>query len=83
MSQIDGDWPFHYVADLPKGTLSGYEDITEAVGLGPNGAAGTLKGDRLTIADFTGWFAVALMVTFVPSQASIAPPASSLSPSPV
>jgi hypothetical protein len=38
--------------DLPQ--HAGFEDVSEKVGLGPDGIAGHLKGDTLTVCDVTG-----------------------------
>jgi hypothetical protein len=53
----EGDWAFYMAqgkveAPLPKGPA--FADVSAEVGLGPNGLAGAVKGDSLTVCDVNG-----------------------------
>jgi hypothetical protein len=53
----DGDWGFYFAAKEAEVKASSsplFEDVTEKVGLGPDGAAGRVRGDHLAIADVDG-----------------------------
>lgn len=57
IGQGDGDWAFYFnlgpmPAPLPVGPA--FEDVSEKVGLGPNGIGANLKGDSLTVSDVNG-----------------------------
>jgi hypothetical protein len=55
--QGEGGWGFYYAAKEPKATASAmalFEDVTEKVGLGPDGAGGRVRGDHLLVADVDG-----------------------------
>ena len=53
--QGEGEWAFYFA---PKGEVTGipglFEDVSEKVNLGIDGAAGKVKGDRLIVADVNG-----------------------------
>jgi len=52
-----GDFGFYYAAKLAEVTANTpplFEDVSDSVGLGENGLSGSLKGDRLSIADVDG-----------------------------
>jgi hypothetical protein len=55
--QGGGDWAFYFAAGeskpaAPQGQW--FEDVSEKVGLGPNGIGSTVKGDTLTVCDVNG-----------------------------
>jgi hypothetical protein len=55
--QGGGDWAFYFAAGnsaagAPQGQW--FEDISEQVGLGPNGIGSNVKGDTLTVCDVNG-----------------------------
>lgn len=50
--QGEGDWAFYFQAQAPVvRTAQLFDDISEAVGLGPNGVGSQAKGDHLAVAD--------------------------------
>jgi hypothetical protein len=50
-----GDWGFYFKAGDPTIESSGwFRDVSREAGLGPDGIAGRLKGDSITIADVNG-----------------------------
>jgi hypothetical protein len=54
--QGGGEWAFYFRAEakLPPVVNWAFEDVSEAVGLGPNGIGGQTKGDTLTVCDVNG-----------------------------
>src|SRR5262249_14101694 len=55
--QGDGDWAFYFSAGEIKGPVpqgKWFEDVSAAVGLGPDGVAANRKGDTLTVCDVNG-----------------------------
>src|SRR5207248_1576953 len=54
--QGTGDWAFYFQArgGVPRDATWGFEDVSEAVGLGPRGIGGDIKGDTLTVCDVDG-----------------------------
>jgi hypothetical protein len=55
--QGSGDWAFYFAAREPKPAGGGglaFEDVSGRAGLGPDGAAGRLRGDHLAVADVNG-----------------------------
>src|SRR5262245_55621231 len=55
VGQFGGDWAFYFSAGTPQmGATGWFEDVSAKVGLGPDGIAGNLKGDSLTVADVDG-----------------------------
>jgi hypothetical protein len=55
--QGDGGWEFYFnIAKPPVPIPTGqvFEDVSEKVGLGPNGIGANLKGDSLTVCDVNG-----------------------------
>ncbi len=53
--QGEGDWGFYFAAKEPQVKVTGlFEDVSERAGLGPDGAAGRLRGDHLAVADVDG-----------------------------
>jgi hypothetical protein len=54
--QGGGDWAYYFAAkaDAPAAVTWEFEDVSEKVGLGPNGIGGTVKGDTLTVCDVNG-----------------------------
>jgi hypothetical protein len=51
-----GEFGFYFLPKEPEigGGGSPFTDVTDKVGLGPDGLAGNVKGDRLLVADFNG-----------------------------
>ncbi len=56
VTQGSGDWAFYFRAEsnLPPVRHWQFEDVSERVGLGEKGVAGSLKGDTLTVCDLDG-----------------------------
>jgi len=54
--QGTGDWAYYFAdkADAPAAVTWEFEDVSEKVGLGPNGIGGAVKGDSLTVCDVNG-----------------------------
>jgi hypothetical protein len=54
--QGGGPWAFYFSSKLPDAALTPptFEDISDAAGLGSEGAAGKVKGDPLIVADING-----------------------------
>jgi hypothetical protein len=53
--QGEGDFAFYFAAKEAKVSVSGlFEDVTAKAGLGPDGAAGRVRGDHLLVADVDG-----------------------------
>src|SRR5262249_34393860 len=53
--QGNGEWAYYFKAGDPKVQPIGwFQDVSKQVGLGPDGIAGNLKGDTLTVADVNG-----------------------------
>jgi hypothetical protein len=55
--QGDGDWAFYFAAKPPQPVVAqglGFEDVSEKVGLGPDGIGSDVKGDTLTVCDVNG-----------------------------
>ncbi len=55
--QGDGDWGFYFSlqeGQVPIPTGQAFEDVSEKVGLGPNGIGSDMKGDALTVCDVNG-----------------------------
>lgn len=53
--QGDGDWAFYFKpGEFQKVVPLMFEDVSERVGLGPQGVGGDLKGDHLAVADVNG-----------------------------
>jgi hypothetical protein len=53
--QGDGEWGFYYAAKPPaQPPAKLFVDVSSQVGLGPSGIAGTVRGDRLLVADING-----------------------------
>jgi hypothetical protein len=56
--QGGGDWAYYFAAREPAVPAAAggpaFEDVSERVGLGPDGAAGRLRGDHLAVADADG-----------------------------
>jgi hypothetical protein len=50
------EWAFYFKAspNLPPAVTWAFEDVSEAVGLGPDGVGGKVKGDTLTVCDVNG-----------------------------
>ncbi len=50
--QGGGDWAFYFAAKEAKVSVTNlFEDVSEKAGLGPDGAAGRLRGDHVAVAD--------------------------------
>src|SRR5262249_6771930 len=56
VTQGNGDWAFYFKAlgSLPPAVSWGFEDVSEEVGLGPEGIGSDVKGDTLTVCDVDG-----------------------------
>jgi len=53
--QGGGDWAFYFAAKEAKVSVANlFEDVTDKAGLGPDGAAGRVRGDHLAVADADG-----------------------------
>src|SRR5205085_23577 len=53
--QGGGEWAFYFAAGQPNVAMpQWFQDVTAAVGLGPDGPAGQIKGDTLAVADVNG-----------------------------
>jgi hypothetical protein len=53
--QGEGEWAFYFAAKEAKAAAGPlFEDVSEKVGLGPDGAAGRVRGDHFAIADVEG-----------------------------
>ncbi len=54
--QGGGEWAFYFKAEkeIPRAVNWKFEDVSVAMGLGPNGIGGTTKGNTLTVADVNG-----------------------------
>jgi hypothetical protein len=54
--QGGGEWGFYFKAEgaIPKALNWMFADVSGAMGLGPNGIGGTIKGNTLTVADVNG-----------------------------
>ena len=51
----NGDWAFYFKAGEPRISASGwFQDVSAQMGLGPDGIAGHVKGDTLSVADVNG-----------------------------
>lgn len=50
-----GDWAFYFQAKATTASVPAqFEDVSDKLGLGLAGAGGSVKGDRLLVADFNG-----------------------------
>ncbi|MBO0697368.1 MAG: VCBS repeat-containing protein [Zavarzinella sp.] len=55
VTQGGGEWAFYYSAGQPAvGPIGWFEDVSAAWGLGPNGLAGSARGETLAVADVNG-----------------------------
>lgn len=56
IGQSAGEWAFYFALKeaQPPAVTWEFEDVSESVGLGPDGIAGMAKGDSLTVCDFDG-----------------------------
>ncbi len=54
--QGEGEWAFYFKSQgaMPLQRTWAFEDVSEEVGLGPNGVGGKVKGDTLTVCDVNG-----------------------------
>jgi hypothetical protein len=54
--QGQAEWAFYFhpTVTIPSGITWLFEDVSEKVGLGPNGIGSNVKGDTLTVADVNG-----------------------------
>jgi hypothetical protein len=56
IGQGGGEWAFYFknTGAMPLQRTWAFEDVSEEVGLGPNGVGGKVKGDTLTVCDVNG-----------------------------
>jgi hypothetical protein len=54
--QGDGDWAFYFASkkEVPPAVTWEFADVSSKVGFGPDGVAGNIKGDTLTVCDVNG-----------------------------
>ncbi len=54
--QGTGEWAFYFKAEgaIPRAVTWKFQDVSESVGLGPNGIGSSAKGNTLTVADVNG-----------------------------
>jgi len=56
IGQGSGEWAFYFRTDgaVPRSVFWGFEDVSDATGLGREGIGSTIKGDTLTVCDVNG-----------------------------